>query len=83
MAKITPYIIALFVGLIWGAMTCYIIARAFKLVDTGINSPDMTAISGMYAAITGTFSIVLNFFFGSSASSRAKDETIATIAKQT
>lgn len=74
-------LLALFVSLIWGAMTVYLVLRMLNFIAANPNV-NMTAVLGVYSAISGTMGILMNFYFGSSHSSQSKDETIATIAKQ-
>ena len=73
--------LAIFVSMIWGGITVYLILRMLNLIaiDPTVN---MTALLGVYSALSGMEGIILNFFFGSSSSSQKKDDTIATIAKQ-
>jgi len=71
MAKNVPFILDLFIGIIWGAMTIFIVAKYFKLVDN-VNV-DFTGVLGIYAAVTGQFSAIVQFHRGSSAGSKMKD----------
>lgn len=79
MARNIAYLIDIFVTLIWGGLTLYIIGRIFNLVDGGQGSPDLTAIMGIYAGITASFTTVLSFHRGTSRGSEAKDMTIRNI----
>ncbi len=79
MARNIAYLIDVFVTLIWGGLTLYIIARIFNLVDGGQGSPDLTAIMGIYAGITASFTTVLSFHRGTSRGSESKDLTIRNI----
>lgn len=72
--------LALFVAMIWGAMTVYLVLRMLNFIAANPNV-NMTAVLGVYSAISGTMGILMNFYFGSSDSSKSKDETIASIAK--
>lgn len=71
LAKFTPYIIDLFVTLIWGAMTVFIVAKALN--PDIVRGADLPTILGIYAAVTGTMSTILNFHRGSSES---KEESL-------
>lgn len=73
-------ILAVFVSLIWGSVTVYLLLRIMNLIalDPNIN---MTALMGFYAALCSIETIIISFYFGSSSSSQKKDDTIATIAK--
>lgn len=75
LSKNIPYCLAIFMTSIWGTCTIYIIFRMLNLVvvDPKI---DMTSIMAMYAGITGLYATVLNFYFGSTHSSKDKDATI-------
>jgi hypothetical protein len=81
MSKNIVPILAVFVSIIWGSVTVYLILRMVNLIASDPNV-NMTALLGVYSALSGMEGIILNFFFGSSSSSQKKDETIATIAKQ-
>lgn len=71
--KLVPYAIACFTGLIWGGMTVYVIATMLNIIkrDPSVN---FEGVLGIYAGLTGTFGIILNFFFGSSKSSEDKQK---------
>lgn len=73
--KVTPYAIACLTGIIWGSMTVYIIASMMNIIkrDPGVN---FEGVLGIYAGITGTFGVVLNFFFGTSKSSEDKNKMV-------
>lgn len=75
MAKNVPYILDLFVMLIWGSMTIFIIAKAINLVSD--ETIDWTAILGIYSGVTALATQVLSFHRGSSQGS--KDKTKALI----
>lgn len=79
--KIVPYIIACFTGVIWGAITIYIIASMMNIIkrDPSVN---FEGVLGIYAGITGTFGIILNFFFGTSRSSEDKQKMIQEMMKK-
>jgi hypothetical protein len=61
--KVVPYAIASFLAVIWGFLTVYIIMTYLSILkhDATVN---MEGVLGMYATVTATFGIVLNFFFG-------------------
>jgi len=73
-AKYTPYIIDLFVSAIWGAMTIFIIAKALQ--PSIATEADFPTILGIYAAVTGVMSTVINFHRGSSEHSESKHDAI-------
>lgn len=70
MAKTVPYIIAIFVSLVWGLMTMFIIAKVFNFIEKEV---DLSPVLGIYSGVTAVFVTILNFFFGSSKDSRMKD----------
>jgi len=74
-------ILAFFVSAVWGSLTVYLLLNMLNLIAINPNV-NMTAVLGVYSALSGSEGIILNFFFGSSSSSQKKDDTIATIAKQ-
>lgn len=82
LSKNVAYIIDLFVTALWGSIALYILARIFKLVDHGSDTPDMNAIWGIFAAVTAAFTTVLQFHRGSSVGARQKDEAIQTMVKK-
>lgn len=73
--KFTSYIIDLFVALIWGGMTVYVIGTMLSIIkrDPSVN---FEGVLGIYTAITGIFMIERNFNRGSSKSSEDKQKTI-------
>lgn len=79
LSKNIPYCLAIFMTVIWGFCTTYILARMLNLVVTD-PKVDMTAIMAMYAGITGLYATVLNFYFGSTHNSKDKDATIASLS---
>lgn len=80
LAKNINSLLTLVVTVIWGGITVYLVLRLLALiaVDPNVN---MTALLTIYASISATMGILMNFHFGSSKSSQDKDATIATIAK--
>lgn len=74
MAKNVPYILDLFVMLIWGSMTIFIIAKAINLVND--DSIDWTAILGIYSGVTALATQVLSFHRGSSQGSKDKTKVL-------
>lgn len=71
--KVVPYAIACFTAIIWGGMTVYVIGSMLNIIkrDPGVN---FEGVLGVYAGLTGTFMVVLNFFFGSSKGSEDKQK---------
>lgn len=81
MAKNIAPMLAIGITLVWGSLTIYLLMNMLNLIakDPSVN---MTAVLGVYSALTGMEGIILNFEFGSSKSSQSKDETISKIAQQ-
>ncbi len=74
LAKNVAYILDLFLGLVWGTMTIYILARVLNLIKT--ENVDLTGVYGLYSTVTAVFMTVLNFHRGTSRGSEKKTETI-------
>lgn len=75
MAKNVPYMLDLFISIIWGFVTVFIVAQTFKLIHTDV---DLVPVLGIYSGITGVFVQIINFHRGSSQDSRMKDLTKMT-----
>lgn len=75
LSKNISYIIDIFVCMVWGVMTFYLLAKWINLIksDTPV---DMTGILGVYAAVCGMFTQVLSYHRGSSKGSDDKQKTI-------
>lgn len=81
LAKNVGYMLDIFIAVIWGGLTLYLIARILHIISATKDAPDMTAVMGIYTGVTSIFMIVVNFHRGSTANSRVKDDTINTMAK--
>jgi len=77
--NITP-IIAICVMTIWGASTCYLVLRMLHLISTD-PKVDLVPVLGVYTGITSVATIVLTFYFGSSANSQKHSDALTEIAK--
>lgn len=73
-AKNTAYFLDVFLGLIWGFVTVFLVMKAMRLVEAV--QVDLTAIYGIYSTITATFMISLNFHRGSSRGSQEKQKKL-------
>lgn len=82
LARNTGYLIDIFVVLFWGAMTGYVLARLLKIIDNGNGSVDMTAVMGIYTAVSAQMVTIVSYHRGSSRGSEAKDVTIRQIASR-
>lgn len=77
MSKNVPYLLDMFIMLIWGAMTVFIVAKAMNLIsDTTI---DWTAILGIYSGVTGMATLVMSFHRGSSQGSKDKADVLSRV----
>lgn len=81
MAKNVAYIIDLFVFLIWGAMTIYIICKFLNIIKAQ-EGVDFSGILGIYSGITAIAMTVLNFHRGSSRGSEDKQKQINEFMKE-
>lgn len=75
------HLLSTFISFVWGGLTVYLLLNMLNILKTD-PSVNMTAVLGVYSGLSGIEGIIINFYFGSSKSSQAKDDTIATIAKQ-
>lgn len=73
-AKNTAYLLDVFIGLIWGLITFFLVARALHLAET--IQVDLTAVLSIYSTVTAIFMVCLNFHRGTSAGSAAKQKQI-------
>jgi hypothetical protein len=80
MSKNIVPMIAVFVNLVWGAVSGYLLLRIMAIISADPNV-NMTALMGFYAGLTAIETIIVSFYFGSSKSSQSKDDTIAKIAQ--
>lgn len=64
-----------FIMLIWGTMTCYIVARVFNLVGDG-KQPDLTVVLGIYSGVMAFATTVVQYHRGSSMGSKNKDQVL-------
>lgn len=71
MAKNVPYLMDIFVLLVWGIFTFYIAATIINVITP--EEVEMTAIMGIYAAVTGMATQIIVFHRGSTMGSRMKD----------
>lgn len=75
LSKNVAYIIDLFVFLIWGCMTIYIICKFLNIIKA-TSGVDFSGILGIYSGITAIAMTVLNFHRGSSKGSEEKQKQI-------
>jgi len=77
-SKNVGYILDLFLGLVWGAVTIFIIAKALKIAGDNV---DMTAVLSIYSTITAVFMMTMSFHRGTSKGSEDKSKELKDIRK--
>lgn len=82
LAKNVGYLLDIFVALIWGFLTVYLIVRFLQILNGQHANVSDTAIMAMWGAVSAQFGTVMNFHRGASSSSRQKDNIIQSIAMQ-
>jgi len=75
MSKNIAYLIDLFVTILWGGLTAYLMMIMLNLVRKDVNV-DYTAVTAVWGAVTGVFTQVLSFHRGSSRGSEDKQKLI-------
>lgn len=80
LSKNVAYMIDIFVIVIWGFLTIYLIGNSLKIIKT--SQVDLTGIYGLYAAVTGVAMTIINFHRGSSRGSEDKQKHINEMMKQ-
>jgi hypothetical protein len=80
LAKNLAYIIDLFVAMLWGGLTCYLMVIMLNLAPKQMGV-DYTAVTAVWGGVTGLFTTVLNFHRGSSQGSADKQKLIDKMQK--
>lgn len=80
LAKNVAYCIDIFIVLIWGAMTVYVIAKQLNLIKAQIGV-DFSGVLGIYAGVTALATQIISFHRGSSKGSEKKTEALERMAK--
>lgn len=80
LAKNIPYLIATQIILMWGFVTGYLVLRMLNLISTD-PKVDLVPVLGVYSGVTATATIILTFYFGSSANSQKHADALTDIAK--
>lgn len=75
MAKNIAYLIDIFVTILWGGLTAYLMLIMLHLVNKD-SHVDYTAVTAVWGAVTGVFTQVLSFHRGSSQGSQDKQKMI-------
>lgn len=73
-AKNTAYFLDVFLGLIWGFITVFLVMKALHLMEA--YQVDLTAVLSIYSTVTAMFMISLNFHRGSSRGSQEKQKQL-------
>lgn len=73
LSKNVGYILDLFLAVIWGTLTVFIIMKALMLIET---KADMTAVLSIYGTVTAVFMLSMNFHRGTSVGSERKQKQI-------
>lgn len=79
LSKNVAYCIDIFVIVIWGFLTIYLIGNSLKIIKT--SQVDLTGIYGLYAAVTGVAMTIINFHRGSSRGSEDKQKHLNEMMK--
>jgi hypothetical protein len=82
MSKNMPYIYDIFILVIWGSMTIYIILRWLGYIETTNKNLDMTGVLGIYSGVTALATMIIQFHRGSSQGSKDKTEIIKNMNQQ-
>lgn len=80
LSKNVAYCIDIFVIIIWGFLTIYLIGNSLKIIKT--SQVDLTGIYGLYAAVTGVAMTIINFHRGSSRGSEDKQKHLNEMMKK-
>lgn len=80
-AKNVAYLIDIFVTLLWGGLTGYLMAVMLHLAPK-TQGVDYTAVTAVWGAVTGIFGTVLNFHRGTSRGSEEKQRTLDKMIKK-
>jgi hypothetical protein len=81
LSKNVPYFIDMFIFLIWGTMTIYIIGRFLNILKAQ-QGVDFSGVLGIYSGITAIAMTVLNFHRGTSRGSEDKQKQINEMMKK-
>ncbi len=78
LSKNVAYCLDIFIILIWGLMTCYIVAKFLNIIKVS-NTTDFSGVLGIYAGVTGLATQIVSFHRGSSRGSEDKSKQIDTM----
>lgn len=80
-SKNMAYVYDVFILLIWGGLTSYIVLRWLGFIENVKNQIDMTGILGIYSGVTALATMILQFHRGSSQGSQDKTQIINKMQK--
>lgn len=81
LAKNIGYLIDIFITVIWGALTAYLIVVMLNLAPKQVGV-DYTAVTAVWGAVTGVFMTILTWHRGSSQGSADKQKLLDRITKK-
>ncbi len=79
LAKNIAYILDIWMGLIWGLFTIYVLALWAKIASSA--NIDFTGILSLYTTVTAVFMITVNFHRGTSQGSHDKQKLLDKLSK--
>lgn len=80
-SKNMAYVYDVFILLIWGGLTSYIVLRWLGFIENVKDQIDMTGILGIYSGVTALATMILQFHRGSSQGSQDKTQIINKMQK--
>ncbi len=77
-AKNMAYVYDVFILLVWGSLTTYIVLRWIGIIQTTLDGKqiDMSGVLGIYSGVTALATMIIQFHRGSSQGSRDKTQLI-------
>lgn len=80
LAKNVPYIIAIFILVVWGAVSGYLFGSMLKLINN--DKVDYANLMALYSSITAIATIIVGYYFGSSTGSAEKQKMIDRLTSE-
>jgi hypothetical protein len=77
-AKNMAYVYDVFILMVWGSLTTYIVLRWIGIIQTTLDGKqiDMSGVLGIYSGVTALATMIIQFHRGSSQGSRDKTQLI-------
>lgn len=75
LARNLAYLVDAFVTILWGGLTCYLMAVMLNLAPKQMGV-DYTAVTAVWGAVSATFTTILNFHRGTSRGSEDKQKML-------